>query len=357
MVVVRQEDQILQGNVAQQFFKLTFGRLSTGNNNGERVFYAFLAISSFGNIVVLSYTAARVTQEIAKEGILPGSRIFAQNYDFSLGRLLRWAQRKQSLSIFHNLLKKPWLSPEQHSERTPVGALILHFVTCFVLIFATYGLTTENAYYLLTGLAAYVVNAIFGSLLGAGILILRFGASHDWKNKSKPFNPVLSIIAATIYLVGNLFPIITTWVPLSGSYKDLVSGKNSQQKTAQATPKQVIPWFVLPTISLCVLIFGALWYLGFLGVAKRKASRAGLTFTVQKVPYIERDPPHTGAPFQDHETVYVAWVGEDFGDGDFTMRGPSTRIGHDKRNIRHEERAIGLNNVHPDFASIRAGSM
>lgn len=347
MVVVRQEDQIQQGNVAQQFFKSTFGRLST-DNTGERVFYAFLAISSFGNIVVMTYTAARVKQEIAKEGMLPWPKLFARNHDFSLGRLLRWAQEKRSLSMFHKLLQKPWLSPEQHSEKTPVGALILHFVSCLVLIFATYGLTPEDAYNLLTGLAAYVVNAFFGSLLGAGILILRFTSSHNWRNKSRPFNHTLSIVAAMVYLTGNLFPIITTWVPLSRSYKDLLSGKNGQQDHAQPARKQVISWFVLPVISWCVLVFGALWYLGFLCIAKRKASRSGVKFTVQKVPYFERDPPRTGPPFQDHETVYVAWVGErDFVEplGDF-----SARTGHDKRDVRYEEQVIGHPNVHPDFA-------
>lgn len=339
MVVVRKEDQIQHGNVAQQFFKSTFGRLSTGNNTGERVFYALLAISSFGNIVVMTYTAARVKQEIAKEGLLPWPKFFAQNYDFSLGRLLRWARGKRSLSMLQSLLKKRWLSPEQHSEKTPVGALLLHFVSSLVLIFATYGLTPDNAYNLLTGLISYVLVAFVGVFLGAGILILRLRSSHDWRNKSKPFNHTLSILAATVYLIGNLFPIITTWVPLSGSYKDLVSNQRD------------LPWFVLPLISWCVLVVGALWYLGFLGIAKRKASRAGLTFTVQKVPYFERDPPRTGPPFQDHETVYLAWVGEkDFVEPDFPVTDCSTRSRHDEKGIRFEDRAIDHNNVHPDFA-------
>lgn len=197
-------------------------------------------ISSLGNIIVMTYTAARVKQEIAKEGILPWVRFFGQNSDLSLGRLLRWVQTKPSLSMFHKLLQKRWLSPEQHAEKTPVGALILHFASCVVLIFATYGLTPENAYNLLTGLAAYVLNAFFGSLLAAGILILRFTPKHDWRNKSKPTNHALSIVAATIYLIGNLFPIITTWVPESGTYKNVVSGK-----IGQVASKPAVSWFVL----------------------------------------------------------------------------------------------------------------
>jgi hypothetical protein len=41
-------------------------------------------------MIVMTYTAARVKQEIAKEGILPYPRFFAQNTDLSLGRLLAW---------------------------------------------------------------------------------------------------------------------------------------------------------------------------------------------------------------------------------------------------------------------------
>lgn len=87
MVVVPKEDQINE-NVAQKFFELTFGTLGSASDTGARIFNAFLAISSLGNIIVMvsqlspwastpctsanmtfsqTYTAARVKQEIAKE--------------------------------------------------------------------------------------------------------------------------------------------------------------------------------------------------------------------------------------------------------------------------------------------------
>ncbi|GKT54393.1 high-affinity methionine permease [Colletotrichum tofieldiae] len=53
----------IEENVTQRFFERTYGRLGSG----VRIFNAFLAISSIGNIIVMTYTAARVKQEIAKE--------------------------------------------------------------------------------------------------------------------------------------------------------------------------------------------------------------------------------------------------------------------------------------------------
>src|SRR5205823_7512405 len=69
------------------------------------------------------------------------------------------------------------------SEKTPVGALTLHSLSCFILIFATYGMTPDDAYSLLTSLAAYLLNSVFGTFLGLGILILRLTPRYGWKDK------------------------------------------------------------------------------------------------------------------------------------------------------------------------------
>jgi len=165
MVVVPATSQD-QENVAQQFFDMTFGVLGSNQDlTKKRVLNAFLAISSFGSIVVTTYTAARMKQEIAKQGFLPWTNFFAQNKDVSLGRFLRWLR--------HHGLNIRFLRPENHSERAPVGALVLHFFSCLVLIFATYDLKPDIAFNLLTGIIAYLMTVFFGFFLGLGILILR----------------------------------------------------------------------------------------------------------------------------------------------------------------------------------------
>ncbi len=60
MVVVPKASQLDPSkDVALLFFQLTFGTLSKNDNLPERVLSAFMAISSFGNIVVVTFTAAR----------------------------------------------------------------------------------------------------------------------------------------------------------------------------------------------------------------------------------------------------------------------------------------------------------
>jgi hypothetical protein len=60
MVVVPKADQLdPNNNVALEFFRLTFGTIANGSAEPSRVLSAFMAISSFGNIVVMTFTAAR----------------------------------------------------------------------------------------------------------------------------------------------------------------------------------------------------------------------------------------------------------------------------------------------------------
>ncbi|KAF4811219.1 High-affinity methionine permease [Colletotrichum tropicale] len=319
MVVVPADVQKNEANVAQEFFRLTFGQLNPDSDIGSRIFNAFLAISSMGNIIVMTYTAARVKQEIAKEGILPFPKFFAQNKDMSLGRLLFWFQRK---GWFKSLLKLRWMSPEHHSEKTPVGALVLHLVSCVILIFATYGRPPVVAYTALTSLSAYVVNAFIGTFLGLGILILRFrgppttatddDATDDDPSKSpttwaemtgKKFRPFLSVFCAIVYMCGGLYPVITNWVPPS-QYSDLT----------------VTPWWLVPTVGWIIISLGIAWFIGFILVARYIEKKDHRVFVVEKKPEFEAadgssrssEAGHTGADLiQVHETVYLSWVGKE----------------------------------------------
>ena len=55
MLVVPAADQKAGNDVAVEFFKLTYGSMGTsGADTAPRILYAFMAISSLGNIVVRS---------------------------------------------------------------------------------------------------------------------------------------------------------------------------------------------------------------------------------------------------------------------------------------------------------------
>lgn len=63
MVVVPKEAQLNpNNNVALLFFQLTFGAVSDNPVLPNRILAAFMAISSFGNIIVMTFTAARGKQ-------------------------------------------------------------------------------------------------------------------------------------------------------------------------------------------------------------------------------------------------------------------------------------------------------
>lgn len=51
--------------------------VSEGPGAAPRAMTGLVAFSIFGNTLVLTFTAAKVMQEIAEEGILPFSLIFA----------------------------------------------------------------------------------------------------------------------------------------------------------------------------------------------------------------------------------------------------------------------------------------
>lgn len=321
MVVVPRDSLIHgEGGIAQQFFELSLGAISS-NNESKRVFNAFLAVSSVGNIIVMTYTAARVKQEIAKEGVLPAAKFFAQSTDMSLGRLLRWFQHH---GWFVSPLHRRWLSPEEHSEKTPIGAFVIHFVSCLVLIFATWGLELDSSYNLLSNLNAYVLNGVFGTFLGLGILILRFrgppamardssvdqtgqpASPRSWQDMTgKHFNPIASVICAVIYMIGNLWPVVAACV------------RPNANLTLQ------YKWWLLPSIAWATIGFGAAWFLGFITVAHNIDRNRHKVFAVEKKPEFENacgggdsasapaDKLKRGGLVVVHETVYISWVGKE----------------------------------------------
>ncbi|KAH8594199.1 high affinity methionine permease [Bisporella sp. PMI_857] len=286
-------------NVALLFFQLTFGAMSDDKNQPQRILSAFMAISSFGNIVVMTFTAARVKQEIAKEGILPWAKFFGQSKNLSFGRLLNWIQSDKHSWInrrFHWLLKRSWLDPREHSQETPFGALFLHWLFTIIMILATIHLKPTDAYGVLVDLYSYTIVAVFGFAIAVGMLKLRFSKRERWSEKSN-FNPILSTLAATIFALGSAYPIITSWIPPNGSF--------AKQK------KAAVAWFTAPTVAWSILGFGMLWYIGFNLYAMRRSRKDGVEFQVQKVPEFDRDPQPEGPPVQVHETVFLAWVAEE----------------------------------------------
>jgi len=89
-------------------------------------------------------------------------------------------------------------------------------------------------------------------------------------------NPKLSISCGFFYLVGNLYPIITGWIPLSKVFDSSYSG--SASNTSGDKKPRTLAWWAVPLISWCVLAFSTLWFLGFIDVAKYKSQTSKSKF-------------------------------------------------------------------------------
>jgi hypothetical protein len=165
------------------------------------------------------------------------------------------------------------------------------------MILATINLSPTNAYSVLVDLYSYTFAAIFAFTIAIGMLKLRFSSRAQWRQKSS-FNPFFSILAATVFAIGSGYPIIASWIPPTGKF-------------AQQTIFPV-SWYTAPTVAWSIMGFGLLWYLGFNLYAMRRARKDGVEFQVQKVPEFDRDPAPDGPPVQVHETVFLAWVAEEF---------------------------------------------
>lgn len=368
--------------IALLFFRKTFD--FAGPGTADRIFNSFLALASFGNIIVMTYTASRMKQEIAKQGFLPFAKFLGQNSDLSIGRFIIYLRNKGV-----NLPR--WMRPEQHQEATPIGALTLHLASSVLLILATYRMTPADAYEFLSGLAAYVTSVLFGFFLALGILILRiwgppetepakteeyrkafnpnhpgdntgfgqdpgdgFIAKRTWREMTgRSVKPWLSVLCAVIYLVGNGFPLVVSWYPA----------------TAEFTTGMV-QWWLVPAVSFIILGFASAWWLGFLGVARYREhhQQKNLIYEVRPEfawadPIREDDSGSDSEGFEStraqrrqmeggkilvHETVLFSWIGGEMHDFDMdhvaTGRGVTDydhHLGQGGRGARLQRRGGG----------------
>jgi hypothetical protein len=248
--------------VAVQFFNKVFG----GEVAATRVLPGLIALSSFGNIIVVTFVASRVKAEIAKEGVLPFSRFFATN---SLTVLSRFFRRKASDTE----------KDAQTSEHTPAGALLLHWIFSMIVVVSP---PVGDAYIFAMNLYSYTNDIWLGSLMASGLLWLRFKPKSTWVAESsyKPWGgPTMTIMLLVFYL----FLIVALFIPPTG--------------TDQLTTPS-IKWYVLPVVGTSVFLGGVLYWLGFRFVWPKLYKRK---LYVHRIPILLDG-------VQIHEIVYCSWV-------------------------------------------------
>ena len=177
-----------------------------GSEKAQRAMAALIAISIFGNILVMTFTAARVKQEIAKEGILPWSLTFATSHTTP------WAWLKQRLSNQSAAQKH-----NEHHEEAPIAALGLHWLTSVFLIAVTSMLTPRESYVVLITLYSYVVVVGFGFVVSGAQLYLTWSRKHKCESTTSSLGPRKQLTCMQGLRFATLKSLSTHCIPLSTS--------------------------------------------------------------------------------------------------------------------------------------------
>ncbi|KAF4587714.1 putative high affinity methionine permease [Ophiocordyceps camponoti-floridani] len=195
--IPREQMQRSEVLVADFFFRCMFG-----NSAAVHVLPLLVALSNLGNILAGSFATSRITQEMAKEGLLPFSRFWASN--------------------------KPL--------NAPAASLLLHWIiTVIVLVAPPQG----PAYTLIINISSYA-QAWINTLVVAGLLWLHYKKSEKW---TSPWHTHLSI--AAVFLAANLFLIGVPFLPPRGGQKE---GE--------------YPYYLYPIVGLCTFgLAAAYWVL------------------------------------------------------------------------------------------------
>ncbi|KAM7186212.1 high-affinity methionine permease [Naviculisporaceae sp. PSN 640] len=275
-----------------QFFLHTVGKtLSVGLEERmvkiNAICDSLRALSAFGNVIVFTFTAAKVKQEVAKEGVLPFSLFFASSYTFSL-------KPGQNFG-FRRLPPGSRAGYQMHSSRAPAAALGLHWtVTCILIVAVVFGTDKKGdgfdhvpAYYLFVTAYAYGLDIIWFSVIGMAMLCLRLWPGSRWRHKS-PIPHWIGTTAALLFTVTNMFPLVCIWVA-------------DPAEKYLAKSEGVVPWFASQTTALCVVAASALYWVGFRFYLYQKRSKDGQELEVIRSPVFLRV---TGSAAADNWSIF-----------------------------------------------------
>ncbi|KAK3638257.1 hypothetical protein LTR56_005513 [Elasticomyces elasticus] len=250
---------------------LFFDRLfEDDRQSAGRAMAALISLSIFGNLWVMTFTAARVKQEIAKEGILPYSLYIATSYTTPYGLWQKWSRRSKTI-------------PGEQFEQAPTAAFALHWFTSVLLIAVTAAIfDPRKTYSALVSLYSYTI------ILVLGCWVSRQSPWH-FRDRRR-YRPWLSPIHAIVYAIATAWLLVTAFLPpqLGSPYHEDVTG---------------LPWYIVPTIGITAPLWGLLWYCGIL-IRERLIGRH---LVVSRAAFWEPDPDDPGEYVEFAEIIHHAW--------------------------------------------------
>ncbi|KAK1756357.1 amino acid transporter [Echria macrotheca] len=268
------DDAALPPNMAIAFFQKMNEQIAT------RLVSIILLVFIIGNINAQTFTASRVKQEVAKEGILgllgiPVSLFFARGAPTWLSYL----RPKDSTDIGRRL--------RSHREQTPVAATFLHLGITIVLVLA-FGLSLppSRSYALLTFLQTFTIVILLGCLTVCGLLYLKIDSwlarpgNRGWLSRKgqddgvrrwRPyFDPMPNIVAAASLV----FIVAAVFVPTRAKSATLTEDDGST----------TLPYWAGPLAGWLAAIIGIGWW-SALQIAQK---RGRWTLVVTRDPHLDQ---------------------------------------------------------------------
>ncbi|KAK5165825.1 uncharacterized protein LTR77_008748 [Saxophila tyrrhenica] len=261
-------------DIATLFFNKLFG---DDQKKASHAMAAIIAVSIFGNLWVMTFTAARVKQEIAKEGILPFSLHIATSYKTPYGLFKLWLSRGRLR--------------EEDVEQAPTAAFALHWFTSVLLVVLVSPIRDpRRSYSALVALYSYTVISLIGCWVSIGLLRIKLRKSRWHWQERRRYRPWLSPLHVIVFGAATAFVLVTAFVPPEpGSpFHRLATGQ---------------AWYIVPVVGITAPLWGMLWYWGLLAYQWK----IGRHLVVTREAYWMPDPDCPGEFVQQAEIIDHTW--------------------------------------------------
>ena len=271
-------------DMAGTFFHYLFDTSNPSDPRiGRRVIAALKAFSVLGNTFVLTYTAARVKQEIAKEGIIPFSLFFATGHTTILAKLGSLLSSNPAKGSPLRRSSNASIDLDKHLEQSPMAALGLQWVTSVLLVALTSMCQPKVAYSFLVGLYSYSIVAVLGMLTAGGLLYLKFDSyfygpdGRRWYDKcawpeTGTWVRKVSGLYALVYFLVMAFLLFASFVPSP-------PGSSFSQAVQGYSP------YLVSGIGLSSVTWGVIWWAGLMW----REWKGRWMLKARRTPYVEPD--------------------------------------------------------------------